>query len=350
MKKKSKPTYLQVAQLAKVSPATVSRVATGNSSVDPGLQQRIRKVAAQLGLDLEEKRNERARSIVFVLANKDSLSQFHTQVLVGAEAYLSSENWELQFKSYRYSASSPTSDLTLSQTVASSGTARAVILGGTNYPNLLQALRQRGVPCSVLGNNVAGAWDPAEYDTVFSDDVQGARDLTQHLISLGHRDIWFIGDAQLPWYARCMDGYRAAMEAAGCPPRFSDIRSDERQLGYLAMRSIISSGEPVSAVFAGTDQVAGGVYDALRQCGLRVPEDITVAGFNNTESQLLQPAATTVMEFPQEIGRHLADLALARIKSPTMKPKQVTIPTQLVLRESSRAIRVRAASSRGKAS
>ncbi|MEP7363078.1 MAG: LacI family DNA-binding transcriptional regulator [Acidobacteriota bacterium] len=348
MKKRSKSTYLQIAELAKVSPATVSRVATGNSKVDPALQQRIRKAAASLGCDLEKKRNDRARTIAFVLANKDTLSPFHTQILVGAEAYCSTENWELRFKSYRYSPDSPSRDLTLSQILGPSSTVRGAILGGTNHPNMLEALRERGIPFSVLGNNVTGDWDPDHYNTVFSDDVQGARDLTLHLIAGGHRDIWFIGDAQLPWYSRCVQGYRESMIDAGLQPRFSNIRSDEGQLGYLATRSIISGGEPVSAVFAGTDQVAAGVYDALRQCGMRVPEDISVAGFNNTDSKLLHPAATTVMEFPQEIGRHLAEFVLRRIKNPALKAQQMNIATQVVVRESTRPMAIAESRTRGK--
>ena len=92
----------------------------------------------------------------------------------------------------------------------------------------------------------------------------------------------------------------------------------------------------MSAIFAGTDQVAAGVYDAARQCGLRIPDDISVAGFNNTDSRLLHPAATTVMEFPQEIGRHLAEFVLRQIHNPASGPQQMSIATQLVARESTR--------------
>jgi LacI family transcriptional regulator len=112
-----------------------------------------------------------------------------------------------------------------------------------------------------------GQWNPAEYDAVYSDDVQGAYDLTSHLISEGHRDIWFIGDTDRPWYARCSEGYRKCMQKAGLQPRQSEIHSDDRHLGYLAMRSIVSRDEPVTAVFAGSDPIARGVYDAVRQSG-----------------------------------------------------------------------------------
>jgi LacI family transcriptional regulator len=159
-----------------------------------------------------------------------------------------------------------------------------MILGGTNSPNMLDALHEHAIPFDVLGNNVIGDWDASKFDAVYSDDVEGAFELTSHLIADGHRDIWFIGDVDLPWYARCAEGYRKSMLQAGLQPRLSEIHSDDRQLGYLATRSIISRREPVTAVFAGSDQIASGVYGALRQLGLTIPNDISVAGFNDVSA------------------------------------------------------------------
>jgi LacI family transcriptional regulator len=145
-------------------------------------------------------------------------------------------------------------------------------------------------------------------------------------ISNGHRDIWFIGDVELPWYARCAQGYRDSMRRAGLEPRLSEIHSDDHQLGYLAMRSILSRGEPVTAVFAGSDQIARGVYEALRQSGLSVAEDISVAGFNDSEAALMTPPLTSVREFPEELGKHLAEFVLRRIEKPDRQPPAVGHP------------------------
>ena len=300
----------------------------------PALREKILKAAQQLGIDMSEKLNERSRTIAFMLANRDILNSFHARILVGAEAYCASQNWELLFLSFRYAPNTPARELHLPQILSRPSTVRAVILGGTNSMNMLTALRDRGIPFSVLGNNVVGEWDSSNFDTVYSDDIQGARDLTNTLIAQGHRDIWFFGDLQLPWYARCGEGYRAAMLAAGLTPRFSEIHSDDRQLGYLAMRSLLSCREAVSAVFAGNDQIACGVYEALRQSGVAIPGDISVAGFNDTEGQLLHPAVTSVREFPGELGKHLADFVLRRIKTPGMPGQTLTIPTQLIVRDS----------------
>ena len=332
--KRANPSFKDLAALANVSPATVSRIAKGRQNVDADLAARVRKAAETLGIDLEKKRNERSNIIAFLLGNRDLLHNFQARILSGAEAYCASQNREMLFMSLRYSPSVPPEELHLPKILVERGLVRAVILGGTNSPNMLAALRKRDVPFAVLGNNVIGEWNARDFDAVYSDDVQGAYDLTSQLIADGHRDIWFIGDVDLPWYARCAKGYCRSMEAAGLTPRSSQIHSDDRQLGYLAMRSILSSNEPITAAFAGSDQIARGVYEALNQAGLRIPDDISVAGFNDTEGALMYPPLTSVREFPEELGKHLAEFVLKRIQQPDRPARQLTIPTQVVLRQS----------------
>ncbi|MBO0720590.1 MAG: LacI family DNA-binding transcriptional regulator [Blastocatellia bacterium] len=333
-----KPSFKEVARLAKVSPATVSRIAKGHLNVDPELRARVDKAAGILGIDLAQKRNEKSNIVAFLLANRDLLHSFQARILSGAEAYCASHHRELLFMTFHYSPVVSARALHLPRILCEPGVVRALILGGTNSPNLLAALRERGIPFAVLGNNVMGEWNEANFDAVYSDDIQGAYDLTTHLITEGHRDIWFIGDTDLPWYARCARGYSECMSAAGLRPRLSQIHTDDRQLGYLAMRSILSSGEPLTAVFAGSDQIARGVYEAVQQSGLRIPDDLSLAGFNDTEADLMFPPLTSVREFPEALGKHLAECVLERIQQPEKPARQLTIPTQLIVRQSTRAL------------
>jgi len=331
-----KTSFRELAKLANVSTATVSRVARGEANVDPEMRLRVRKAAERLGIDLDERRHQKSAIIAFILGNRTVLHHFQARVLWGAENYCSSQNKELLFLAHRYPASVHPRELHLPQILNQRALVRAVILGGTHSVNMLDALREREIPFAVLGNNVIGPWTPEDYDAVYSDDVQGAFDLTARLIAEGHRDIWFIGDTDLPWYARCAKGYRESMNAAGLEPRYSEIHSDDRELGYLAMRSILSRQEPVTAVVAGSDQIARGVYEALNHAGLRIPDDICIAGFNDTEAELMNPSLTSVREFPEELGKHLAEFALRRLQQPDAKPQQLTIPTLVVERNSTR--------------
>lgn len=335
---KKKASFKDVAKLAYVSPATVSRVAKGQVSVAPNIRTRVREAAENLGIDLDQKQNERSNVIAFMLANRDLLHNFQARILFGAESYCASQDRELLFMSFRYSPTVPPKELHLPRILTDRSIVRALILSGTNSSNMLKALRERHITFAVLGNNVIGDWTPSDCDAVYSDDVQGAFELTSQLISDGHRDIWFVGDLDLPWYARCFKGYRDAMARAGLCPRLSEIHSDDRRLGYLAMRSILSRGEPVSAVFAGSDQIARGVYEAVRQSGLSIPEDISVAGFNDTDGALMDPSLTSVREFPEELGKHLAEFVLKRIQKPDGQSQQLTMPTQMIIRQSTRAL------------
>lgn len=326
--------FKDIAKAANVSAATVSRVAQGQQTVDPAIRARVEKAARVLGVDLMRKRNEKSSIVGFMLSNRDLVPSFQARILFGSEAYCASCEKDVLFMSHRYSPNIPAKDLHLPKAVAQN-LVQGVILGGTNAANMLAALRARGIAFAVLGNNVLGGLEEQDdYDAVFSDDVEGAYELTRHLIGEHHRDIWFIGDTRLPWYARCASGYRRAMTESGLEPRLSEIYSDAKQLGYLAMRSIISRGEPVTAVFGGTDQIACGVYEALRQSGLRIPEDVSVVGFNDTDAALLDPPMTSVQEFPEELGRHLAEFVLRRLADPRLPRQRLTIPTRLVLRKS----------------
>jgi len=94
----------------------------------------------------------------------------------------------------------------------------------------------------------------------------------------------------------------------------------------------------VTAILAGSDTVAAGVCGALREAGLSIPGDISVMGFNDSEGALFHPALSTVREFPEELGRHLASFLVNRIQNPTLPPQTLTIPTQLIERQSTASV------------
>lgn len=329
-----KLTMRDLARAAKVSPATISRIIAGNSSVDPEIRKQVHKVAQKLGFDLESKRKGKSRVMAFLLANRDVLHSFQARVLLGAEAHCSQHQWELLFMSFHYSPETPPEALHLPQLLSPQTNARAVILGGTNYPNLLRALEAKGLPFAVLGNNVIGEWSDNRCDAAYSDDITGAREATAYLISKGHRAIGFLGNMQLPWFRRCAAGYEEAMKAARLAPRCIDLRSDGSQLGYLATKALLSRHPDSTALLAGSDQVAAGAYDALREARLAVPAQFSVMGFNDTQGEMLYPPLSSVREFPEELGRHLAEFVLNRLRNPSVARQSLTVPTQIVLRGS----------------
>jgi LacI family transcriptional regulator len=335
----NKPTLHRVALLAKVSPATVSRVGAGNNNVDPAIVDRVRQAAEKLGVDLENRRKDKSRLIAFLLGNRDVLHDFQSRLLLGAERYCAQHDWQLLFTSFHYAPTTAPGALEVPQLKLGQSPLRAVILSGMNYPNMIEMLVQRRIPVSVLGNNVSGKWEPELCDAVFSDDVRGAYDAARHLISHGHQHVAFIGNLGLPWFARCAQGYRRAMDENGLEPHLIDLRSDGTELGYLGAKMLLSASRRATAVLAGSDWVASGIFTALREDGIDVPHDVSVASINDTDAPLFHPALTSVKEFPEELGRQLAEFVINRIRNPARAPQQVTIPTRLQIRQSVAAVR-----------
>lgn len=344
MKKKTSRTpkvgLRELATSAKVSVATVSRVLNGNHRVDPTIQKAVLDAAARFNIDLSQR--NKAKALAFVLCNRTMLHAFHSRVLIGAEAYCAARGWDMVFLSFNYSPLVPWRELHLPKIVQRHDVVRAMILAGTNSMNLLELLDHKGVTFSLLGNNVPEDQQHLSHDVVFSDDVQGGYDITRHLIGLGHCRIGFVGNTRLPWFARCFVGYKRAMEEAGLSTRQSGINSeDDAEIGYLGTKSLLAETDgPLTAIFAGNDPTAHGVYRALRDSGLRIPDDISVVGCNDTVGAWLYPGLTTIREFPEQLGKHLVEVVLNRIENPNLAPQCVTIPTELVKRDSCRVVPV----------
>jgi DNA-binding LacI/PurR family transcriptional regulator len=337
---KAKSTLQAVAEMAKVSPATVSRLINRTARVSPAVEARIRKAASHLDFDLSGKRNNRL--IAYLLANRSLLHPFHSQVLVAAEAHCAANEYSLLFFPLHYSPTQHWTKLDVPRVLHRPDMIDGFIVAGVNYQNLLDLLTDIRLPFAVLGDTVQGEWRRDAYDTACVDDRQGAYELTRYLQNLGHTRIAFVANTRLAWFQRRSESYRRAMEEAGLEPLIAEIDSEhEHEVGFLAMKQILArrAGQ-IDAVFGGSDATCHGIYAALREAGLRVPEDISVCGFNDTpEATVLYPPLTSVRVFPELIGRQLAEMVLARIAKGGASPLQRTIPTQLVKRESCVAAR-----------
>ncbi len=331
--------YSEVARMAKVSVSVVSRIANGTGRVAPSVQSTVLSAARKLGINLASLTKN--RTIAFVLGNRDTVNEFQSKVLLGAEGYCAQHGWDLQFMCFRCDLNAPQGALRLPEALIRSNRPSGVILTGTHSASILAALSEKQIPFSLVGNNIVGDWRPERYDCVFTDDIRGSTEITRYLIAQGHRNIVYIGNRRLPWFARCADGYLRAMKEVDLEPRFSEIRSEDRELGYLAIKALLAGGDRPTALFVGTDQAASGVYQALQESGIRIPDDISVAGFNDTIGEVLHPGLTTVREFAKELGGHLAEFALRRIQEPDLPPQQLVMPTELIRRESVRTIAAR---------
>jgi DNA-binding LacI/PurR family transcriptional regulator len=331
---KNKVGLREIASAANVSVATASRVLSGNSRVAPGIQKAVLEQAMKLGIDPSQR--NKSKTLAFLASNRPMLHVFHSRILSGAEAHCAAHGWDMVFLSFNYSPHLAWTELHVPKVVQRHDLIRGVILAGTNSTNLLRLLANKGIPFVVLGNNVIGDQQELKNsDVVFADDIQGGEDATRYLIALGHRNIWFVGNTRLPWFARCFEGYRRAMDEAGLEPRESSTDSeDDTESGYLGTKSLLARDESVTAILAGNDPTAHGVYKALRDRGLSIPDDISVAGCDDTVGTWLYPALTTTREFPEQLGKQLVESVLSRIAKPDQDPQCITIPTEFIRRDS----------------
>ncbi|MGC2768816.1 MAG: substrate-binding domain-containing protein, partial [Candidatus Acidiferrum sp.] len=163
---------------------------------------------------------------------------------------------------------------------------------------------------------------------------------TRYLISLGHRDIWFIGDTSLPWYRNRHEGYCKAMKDAGLEPLSQTLGlSDDRFLnGVNSVQMILEQHRRMTAVLAGNDEVADGVWERLQKAHMNVPHDVSLIGFDDQHGMARLQSLTSVRVDAIEIGRQLAKMAVAKIKSKGRRLPEVLLSTNLVKRETCRPL------------
>lgn len=327
-------TSADVAREAGVSAATVSRLMSGGARVNADTRERIEAAAGQLGFDLTARKT--SRIIAFLLSNRGVLHPFHSSILMGAEAYCAEHDYGLLFLPLRYGLTMSQDRLSLPEILLRKTVVAGAIVAGTNSRAMLDLITHHDIPWVVLGNNVAGEWPHGQPQSIFFDDIRGAYELTSYIISLGHRRIGFVGNLSLPWYNRRFQGYSKAMLEASLEILKSDVRTlDGDEMGYLGTRLLLQHDRQPTAIFSADDAAGRGVYRAARDHGLRIPEDLTVAGFNDApDAVALHPPLTTVRVFTEELGRQAGELLLQQINQPGRPRPGVVLPTQLIRRES----------------
>lgn len=331
-----RPSMHDVARLAGVSHQTVSRVLNAH----PNVSSRTRERVLDAMRELSYRPNAFARGLVTARSQR-----------IGV----------LSFDSRFYGPSSTLHAIERAARAAGFGVAVAGMSDHAGYDveEGIETLTAQGVdgiiviaPSAAATRAISGLPEgipvvalEAEYrdqPVVAIDQRLGARLATEHLLDLGHRAVWHVGGPQ-DWREAVLreDGWRATLEAAGVavPP---PLRGDWRpRSGYDAGRQIAADPD-VTAVFAGNDQMALGVVYALRERGRRVPEDVSVIGFDDIpEAEFLMPALSTVRQDFDEVGRRGLAVLLDAIESPeevaTGGRRDVTIAPELVLRASTAA-------------
>lgn len=217
--------------------------------------------------------------------------------------------------------------------LAGSGRAGVIVVTGALTSAHIDALALTGLPLVVL--------DPmslprVEVTSVGSTNFAGGLSATQHLLTLGHRRIGYIGG---PPGSGCnqarLHGYRAALENAGIPadPELVQNEHFRYDVGLRAGARLLDLPERPTAVVGGSDTIALGVLEAARLRGLRVPEDLSVTGFDDTElARMASPPLTVVRQPLREMGRVAVKTVLQMAAGEALDSHHVELATELVVR------------------
>jgi LacI family transcriptional regulator len=179
---------------------------------------------------------------------------------------------------------------------------------------------------------------------VLIDNRAGAHLIVDHLVKLGHHDIAFVsGDINHPSLAERLEGYKEILADHGYPerPELIDIREPDSRIanGANAMTRLLHQRPLPTAVFAANDAMAIGCMQEIQRAGMAVPQQISVAGFDDIEvSALMRPSLTTVRVLKEELGRQAAETLVEIIRGENATLVTKHVPAELVVRESTAAI------------
>ncbi|MVN89339.1 LacI family DNA-binding transcriptional regulator [Deinococcus sp. HMF7620] len=330
-------TIKDIARAADVSISTVSRTLNGSSAVAGDKRARVLAAAQELGYEPNAAAQGlvRGRSMTIGVLTQDIASPFYNEVSRGIDAGFAGSGYQPIFVNGHWEIQDESAAITALTRRQVDG---LIILGGRLTDQALRDLAAR-FPLALVGRRVPGL----EPMCLSIDNVQGAFLATTHLIQLGHRRIGHL--TGVPSQRDAVDrleGYRLALADAGLAfdPRLVFEGDFNETAGILAVEHWLGQGVGLSAIFAANDQMAYGARLGLYRRGIRVPDDISLMGFDDLPaSQFTLPPLTSVHQPLFEMGQQAASAVLHQLLTPDEPLPHPDLPLTLSVRESVRYAR-----------
>jgi LacI family transcriptional regulator len=326
-------TLANVAASAGVSVATVSKVLNGRHDVASATRALVQEHLHEH--DYVARRVKPALPPTLELFFHGQLNAYHTEVLQGVVEAATEAGVAVVVSMRPRGQRAAKRPAAWARALATAGRRGAIVVTSELAAADLTALTRARMPVVVI--------DPldlpsAQVTSVGSTNFAGGMLATQHLLNLGHRKIAYVGG---PAAAACnqarMHGYRGAMEAEGAPVPDGYVRTGwfSYEHGIAGGAVLLDLPDPPTGVFAGSDETALGVIEAARVRGLRVPEDLSVVGFDDTPvARLAAPPLTTVRQPLREMGAVAVRTALRLAAGEGVDSHHVELATELVVRQS----------------
>jgi len=332
-------TIVDVARHAGVSTTAVSKVLRHAYGTSTEMQTKVRAAIEELGYrPSAAARGLRGQTYTIGVLLPDLRNPFFADILDGIAEHLAGTDYRVLMAS---SCNDQADEARLTESMIDRSMDGVILIAPVSSRRQLQNIA-RTVPTVVVGRHGRSP----DYDTVTDDDFSGAVLVVDHLVGLGHRRIAHIEHLETdPVRLREMPnaqraaGYRHAMHAHGLGDEI-DIAATSytREGGYAGGRELLSRTRRPTAIFAGADIVAMGVFDALKEAGLSAPTDISLAGYDDTTFASFGPISlTTVDQAGHQMGVNAARLLLERVSDGSRSTSQVRLSPTLVRRATTAA-------------
>ena len=335
-KPRRRATREHVAHRARVSVATVSYVINdGPRPVAKATRERVLRAIRQLDYQPSEVarslRLQKTRTIGLILP--DTANPFYAALAKGVEDTGFSHGYSVLLCHSDYDA---VREQAYAEVMISKQVDGVIYIQATPDATAVRRLLERRIPTVAVDREIPNL----EIDCVVADNFEGSKAATEHLLGLGHRRIGcFVRASSLSDATERLRGYQAAMAQAGLPatPDLFVSGGHGYEDGRKAMTQLLGGVTRPTAVLAYPDTMAIGAIRATLDAGLRVPEDVSVVGFDDIPaSAFIHPPLTTVSMPKWELGQRAAEVLLTRIQGGDAghPPQRLVLPTTLIVRES----------------
>jgi LacI family transcriptional regulator len=330
--RRTRPTLAEIAAEAGVSLPTVSKVVNGHADVAAATRARIEQLLGERNYRHPGIRRGRHAGLIDVVFNGLD-SPWAVEILRGVEDWCSAHGLAAAVSSVRHGSARPAS---WTSALASHDTDGVLLVTSELTTDQLRQLNDEDIPLVVI--DPVNLPDP-DLPGVGATNWAGGIAATDHLIACGHTRIATIGGPEGYLCSRArIDGYRSALERAGLQYDEQLVRHGdfEYEGGFLHGSALLDLPGRPTAIFAGSDQQALGVYEAARQRSLRIPQDLSVVGFDDLPmSRWSSPPMTTVRQPLAEMGRVAAEMLGTLIEGLPLSSRRMELATELVVRGSS---------------
>jgi len=327
-------TLAAIAAEARVSLPTVSKVLNGRRDVAPATRALVERLLDEHQYARAGTRRHRSVGLVDLVFNGLD-SPWAVEILRGVEEWGTAHSTAVVVSAVRHGNARPSS---WTSALASHDTDGVILVTSELTGSQLEQLRDADIPLVVVDPVNP---PPPDLPSVGATNWAGGLAATDHLIGLGHRRVGAIAGPGDHLCSRARtDGYRSALERAGIrfDPALVRYGDFEHEGGFTRGGELLDLSEPPTAIFAGSDQQAFGLYEAARQRGLRVPQDLSVVGFDDLPiTRWVSPPLTTVRQPLAEMGRTAAQMLGDLIAGLALRTSRVELSTELIVRESTAA-------------